>query len=573
MNILHEKYKRLNTLYKQYEASIDDLQDALVEQLPQLKEEYDLEFVQVERLRNYMEDRGTLFRFFRRSSYDLDLALSYLLENIRWRIANNIDALSLSDIHPQYLESGLFYFSCTDIWNRPCAIFNLRMYNRDPESPTIEDMKKYIIFNCEVARRHMWDLCKEALREGKEPILQYGVLVDLNEATFSNLDFELGPFMMDLAKNQYPSSISAIFVLNYGWTYATMWRLVKRLLPEESISRIFFPTQEELLEYFDEDKIFVEHGGKDTTRYSLSTNAVFNKHANPPPILSFPVPHLRSISRVSSFDSLHEVFFSARATPIPSRSVTPYCSRPGSPFHNQPSTPYASRPASPGVEHVGIPSWLKMTPSDAGRGGHALHAGLHMPQPQRSDMGLKNFTGKHNGLAAYGNGSQQLQSETFGHNSHSSNFTHLSTSTPLNLHTSPSYTYLQELYSSPSPIPSSNTVTTSSDTSPLISISSKYPETFSSKHSLYRLLRIQRRVKQHISNMIRRFIARRVSGVFWLVMVVALRGGLMNEFWKLLTQQVTMQLGWNTNTTTALTTAALSVALSGRDTTGSRIRI
>ena len=58
MNILHEKYKRLNTLYKQYETSIDDLQDALVEQLPQLKEEFDLDFVQVERLRNYIEDRG-----------------------------------------------------------------------------------------------------------------------------------------------------------------------------------------------------------------------------------------------------------------------------------------------------------------------------------------------------------------------------------------------------------------------------------------------------------------------------------------------------------------------------------
>ena len=46
-------------------------------------------------------------------------------------------------------------------------------------------------------------------------------------------------------------------MLNYGWAYATMWRLVKRVLPEESISRIFFPTQEELLEYFDEDKIFI----------------------------------------------------------------------------------------------------------------------------------------------------------------------------------------------------------------------------------------------------------------------------------------------------------------------------
>jgi len=73
------------------------------------------------------------------------------------------------------------------------------------------------------------------------------------------------------------------------------------------------------------------------------------------------------------------------------------------------------------------------------------------------------------------------------------------------------------------------------------------------------------RLKLYFTRLLRRLLARRVSGfLYYLVMVVILRGGLMNEFLKLVTQQVTTKLGWSASTTTALTTAVLSAALNGR---------
>jgi hypothetical protein len=72
------------------------------------------------------------------------------------------------------------------------------------------------------------------------------------------------------------------------------------------------------------------------------------------------------------------------------------------------------------------------------------------------------------------------------------------------------------------------------------------------------------RLKLYFTRLLRKFIARSRVFLYYLVMVVLFRGGLMNGFLKLVTQQVSMQLGWSASTTTALTTAVLSTALSGR---------
>lgn len=51
--------------------------------------------------------------------------------------------------------------------------------------------------------------------------------------------------------------IFTVFVLNYGWAYAGMWQLAKRVLPNTALERILFPSKQELLEFFDEDHLLV----------------------------------------------------------------------------------------------------------------------------------------------------------------------------------------------------------------------------------------------------------------------------------------------------------------------------
>jgi hypothetical protein len=62
---------------------------------------------------------------------------------------------------------------------------------------------------------------------------------------------------MDLLKNHFPGMVGAIFVLNYGWMYAGMWQLAKRVLPNTALERILFPTNADLLQFFDKDSLLV----------------------------------------------------------------------------------------------------------------------------------------------------------------------------------------------------------------------------------------------------------------------------------------------------------------------------
>ncbi|GAA5876893.1 hypothetical protein JCM3774_000801 [Rhodotorula dairenensis] len=92
-----------------------------------------------------------------------------------------------------------------------------------------------------------------------------------------------------------------------------MWQLAKRVLPNTALERILFPNQEELFEFFDEDHLLVEHGGKVQYEYS-PTNPILEKYGKCQISingLSSPFAS-RAPSRATSSSSLHhEVFHSA----------------------------------------------------------------------------------------------------------------------------------------------------------------------------------------------------------------------------------------------------------------------
>jgi hypothetical protein len=54
--------------------------------------------------------------------------------------------------------------------------------------------------------------------------------------------------------------IGAIYVLGYGWAYAGMWQISKRVLPKAALERILFTSKQELLKYFDTEHLLTrEH--------------------------------------------------------------------------------------------------------------------------------------------------------------------------------------------------------------------------------------------------------------------------------------------------------------------------
>lgn len=199
-------------------------------------------------------------------------------------------------------------------------------------------------------------------------------------------EVELLPFFMDLLKNHFPGMVGAsellfnlapsalvahhsnvaVFVLNYGWMYAGMWQVAKRVLPNTALERILFPSKAELLQFFDEHHLLVgarrsyctltwphtdlftvaEHGG--TLSYTYSPSNPILARFIPTPSTPSTSPASRTISLPSpapSSTSLHtEVFHSAPSTRPPTPSM---------PSHPLPSLSRRT-------------SGLSMTPSSAG---------------------------------------------------------------------------------------------------------------------------------------------------------------------------------------------------------------
>ncbi|CAG8476399.1 14168_t:CDS:2 [Gigaspora margarita] len=442
-HLIGEKIAKFKHLYKEYEPLVDDLQSVLIDFLPELKQTLNLGFVQVERIRQYINDRA-------------------LMSDLRWRAENHVDSISLQDVPRDFTERGLFFFHKADKFNRPCAILNLREYVREDGSPSFNEVKKYIIFNAEVARRLLLDKSKES-RDG--PVLQYVIILDLKGAGVSTLSLDLLRFTTDIFRHHFPGSVGA------------------------------------------------KHGGSDTYEYDLETYKPYQYYGIPPPILS----------RITSYDSLNDEFFSAPTTP----------------YHSRPPTP---KPSSPGLDHV--PAWLRMSQLNMSPPPfqNDTRSMIIAPSPIRPTT-PRHISSSFLRLTPINQDVSQLTS----HNNDNKQQIH--SLTPITINSDPNY----------------NVTRLRNDSDSTYKDVSYAQQKTQKKTRLSRFLSLSTELKFYLQKLLRRLVARKVSGVlYYLVIVAILRGGLVDEFWRFLTQQVTMQLGWSSSTTTSLTTAALSAALSGR---------
>lgn len=221
--------------------------------------------------------------------------------------------------------------------------------------------------------------------------LQMVIVFSLQSSGMANLELELLPFLLDLLKNHFPGMVGAVYIVHYGWVHSGMWGLAKRLLPQQALAKIFFPSKKELPEHFDLDKFPIALGGEWDIPLDDDTNNVMKRFARPnlhgvlysakggrgaaeepdwerssaPPspkgISGAVSPGAgwtsRGVSRSNSFDSLAEHFYSYQNTP---RHLTPRTSQTPTP-HNElthfafPTTGNSS-PVSP---------MLQMTPTAA----------------------------------------------------------------------------------------------------------------------------------------------------------------------------------------------------------------
>ncbi|GAA5879251.1 hypothetical protein JCM16303_003135 [Sporobolomyces ruberrimus] len=316
--------KRKDDIVSQFHENADfvhSVQKIAIEELvPDLKDELELDESGVAAATKFLQDRVTVFRFCRRARFSTNAALKLLHATLAWRISSSLRTLTPASVPSVYLSNPLFFFhpELIDRFGRPCAVLNLRYVQRteDGKLDALKDLSK---LGWEIGRKWLSDLSRS--RKGQEPTLQMVVIVDLDQAGMSNLEMELLPFFMDLLKSHFPGMVGAIFVLNYGWAYAGMWQLAKRVLPNTALERILFPSKQELLEFFDEDHLLVEHGGNVQYEYSPS-NPILEQYGQAQP--DSVTPSMPPSANASSTSLRSEVFQSAGEG---SRPGTPSLSR------------------------------------------------------------------------------------------------------------------------------------------------------------------------------------------------------------------------------------------------------
>jgi len=213
------------------------------------------------------------------------------------------------------------------------------------EERTLNEVKEYIVAAMEITRRYLANSLIKFLSERENldfekkatavdeddeeeiskklensPPLQMTIAFDLAGSGMANLELELLPFLLDLLKNHFPGMVGAVYILNYGWVHSGMWAVAKRVLPEQALSKIFFPNEAELKDHFKVENLPIPLGGEMEGGIDESQADIMKKfgrrrrffNGNTP--RDSPVLEKKSLSRNPSFENIYDVFYSAAGT-------------------------------------------------------------------------------------------------------------------------------------------------------------------------------------------------------------------------------------------------------------------
>ncbi|UZJ57145.1 hypothetical protein CBS101457_006465 [Exobasidium rhododendri] len=405
------KYEEISARHIDCIKEVEELRDAAVDDvLPAVLQELglseDAQAIKVSM--QFLDDPSTLFRFYRRSRYSTQNALSLLTSTLTWRLRTDLDSLSLSSLHPLYASPParppLFWgnTSCMDKLGRPIGVISLGSLERavkEDGTTGLDECREYIVGCMESERRYLSHLYAKGsvnsasstsdgrpLNESKP--IQIVIIFSLQSSGMANLELELLPFLLDLLKNHFPGMIGAVYIVHYGWVHSGMWALAKRVLPRQALAKIFFPNTKELPDHFDLSHLPSSLGGEYDIALNDETNDVMKKFARPGlQGASYSVKagsarddsgereshsapssprgmsgasspavgrSSRAMSRSGSFDSLVEEFYSTANTPW---HITPRASQTPTPHSELASYPHVSSQSASSSS-----SMLQMTP-------------------------------------------------------------------------------------------------------------------------------------------------------------------------------------------------------------------
>ncbi|KAL1734709.1 hypothetical protein EV714DRAFT_202033 [Schizophyllum commune] len=342
----------LATQYTTHLPNILELQTVFLHDiLPALADELDLDAPAQAAARAWLQDTITLFHIARRNQWTRSCAMDAVRKTLVWRLENVPVADQHSSLPPATYEHDTYtppphLLPHADPAGRPVLVLKLRdlpprahrgaviralerlrshlcrLNHERPEGPgspsspltaAPSTSKAYFPSSLQSSSSPH---TSTSLDIHSTPALQYLLLLDLSSASLPSLDLDLITWTLRDASPKFPGLVAGVLVLNYSWAHAGLWGVAKRLIPEAgSGGRVWFPTTEELVDWFGEGNLPEEYGG--TLKWPLpspsrpasptpSTTSTFSSHTaatsrtpSPSPSLNPPIPRAISLSPLS----------------------------------------------------------------------------------------------------------------------------------------------------------------------------------------------------------------------------------------------------------------------------------
>ncbi|KAF5380237.1 hypothetical protein D9757_008219 [Collybiopsis confluens] len=283
-------------LLEQYELNVNvvkALQGTLIQDiLPSVVDELALDAEQIDWAKQWLQDSQAIFQLLRvrafrlflnilafdltriqRENYTRSFAIESIRKNLLWRCKN----LWPPEPEPSLSRVHLLPTDVRDPFGRPILVIRAVGFNDSEES----------YFPLLIRAMEQFRLRLNKLNDVSHPIpvLQYVVLLDVKELSVQTLSLDLISWVLRDLIPRFPGMLAAgkiVFILNSSWAHSGMWNMTKRFLPGSAASRVFFPSQKELVALFAPSTLPKDYGGSLPSLNSLTGTSTVQV-APPPP--------------------------------------------------------------------------------------------------------------------------------------------------------------------------------------------------------------------------------------------------------------------------------------------------
>ncbi|PKI84629.1 hypothetical protein MVES1_001667 [Malassezia vespertilionis] len=335
---VRDAYASLQHVYVEHKEQVRALRNSVVEGVSrELLATTECSEAALNAARAFLNDDTLVFRFLRRAKFDDVKARKALYKTVQWRIEGNIDSLPAGMLHSTYMSDSAngipllwLHSRFRDKLGRPALFLRLQHVEAMPNG--LHELKSTIIAAFDVIRRYLRHVNRRSTRNATH-VLQSVMLLDVSEVGISSLELDMLPFLRDLLKNHYPGTFGTIYVQNYSWIQAGVWRMLKPLLPPKLLARLVFIEPKELLQCF-EHGLPRALGGTLQVPIAPDSSDVLNYYARSiawrgDQVRDEPKPPSLSI-RAIDYESIYDVM-SRAGSPYTAHAMTPMQSMPGTP--------------------------------------------------------------------------------------------------------------------------------------------------------------------------------------------------------------------------------------------------